>query len=128
MTQNVVLGVNTSAAASTPVYFSLSPATGNLRDIPLRRLGPGAGTTWRHLAPAWSGPWRRELGGCRHEGGGRVCDPLAVPNPLDVGAGVNQRPAHLVDPADHPHPVAEPQRLPEPHLQAARQARVPGMP
>src|SRR5262249_62013080 len=77
---------------------------------------------------AWYRPRRRELGGCRHQCGGRVCDPLAVANPLDVGAGINQRPADPVATTDHPHAVAEAERLPESPLQAARQARVTGMP
>src|SRR5262249_62357569 len=54
--------------------------------------------------------------------------PVAAAHPLAGGAGINRRPAGPVDTTAPPPAVAEGERLPESHLQAARQARVTGMP
>jgi hypothetical protein len=98
-----------------------------MRFRPAGDVGTLAGPPGHRPAAALAS-WRLDLRRHRHQRGRRLGNAGAVRDGLDGRAGVHQRSPHPLHPADHPHPLTDPQRAPQPDVEPARQPRAAGMP
>jgi alkanesulfonate monooxygenase SsuD/methylene tetrahydromethanopterin reductase-like flavin-dependent oxidoreductase (luciferase family) len=103
---------------------SLQVLKGLFGEAPLTHRGRHYRFTGHGGSAARSG----ELGGHHHKRGRRLGDTVPVAHAVDPRARVHQRAADPVHATHHADPLADAQRSPVAHLQAAGEARVAGVP